>query len=608
MPDHTTTKSRSPFMARLWRSTTVLERVISVLMVLILVFMVIGPWVAPKPTEKANPAWRLLSPRGDHWFGTDANGMDVFSRVLASFRVDVAIALIATSLSVVIGSAIGVLVAQLEGTGSRSRISKFLAEVVMRVLDVVQAFPVFIFAMVLVAIRGTNTTNIVAAIAFVNLPVFIRLVRSEVLTLQSRPYTEAAHAIGNTNLRIGFRHLLPNAVPAVIVQISVTVGFAILLTAGLSFVGAGVNPPTPELGAMIAGGARFLITGQWWPAVFPGIFLALTVFTFAMFGEMVGRLISGGMKNEDDDESGQVAPLGELSSDSESEEKAETYRHSATKKEDLELEELLRIDNLTVAFDGQRKNEGTRALQDVSFTMGAGQRVGIVGETGSGKSVLVRAILGILPENARMVSGEVTVAGIDLSTLDETGMRKMRGTVLAAILPNPKAQLNPLVRVGTMMEVVLKAHAGKISAEEIRQRSRAALEQVGISDPDRRLHQFPHELSGGMAQRVCIALSLLHSPKLLVSDEPTVGLDVTVQRQVLDLLQELSVAQNASQLIVTRDFSIVAHYCNWVGVMHRGRLVEFGPTLAVFDDPQHEHTKELLKAAFADVRERAPRV
>ncbi len=474
----------------------------------------------------------------------------------------------------------------------------------MRILDVVQAFPVFIFAMVLVAIRGTNTTNIVAAIAFVNLPVFIRLVRSEVLTLQSRPYTEAAHAIGNSNLRIGFRHLLPNAVPAVIVQISVTVGFAILLTAGLSFVGAGVNPPTPELGAMIAGGSRFLITGQWWPAVFPGIFLALTVFTFAMFGEMVGRLISGGMENEADEE---PADADAVSSDA-SEVEDQTYRHKATNKADQNLEELLRVDNLSVVFDGQRKGDGTRAVQDVSFAVGAGQRVGIVGETGSGKSVLVRAILGILPENAHMTSGEATVAGTQLSTLDQAGMRKMRGTVLAAILPNPKAQLNPLVRVGKMMEVVLKAHDGKITADEIGVRSRAALEQVGISDPDRRLQQFPHELSGGMAQRVCIALSLLHSPKLLVSDEPTVGLDVTVQRQVLDLLQELSNAQNASQLIVTRDFSIVAHYCNWVGVMHRGRLVEFGPTLAVFDDPQHEHTKELLKAAFADVRERSSRV
>lgn len=575
-------------------------------MALILIVMVIGPWIAPKPTEKANPAWRLLSPRAAHWFGTDANGMDVFSRVLASFRVDVAIALIATSISVIIGSAVGVLVAQLEGTGSRGRFSRYLAEAVMRILDVVQAFPVFIFAMVLVAIRGTNTTNIVAAIAFVNLPVFIRLVRSEVLTLQSRPYTEAAQAIGNSNLRIGFRHLLPNAVPAVIVQISVTVGFAILLTAGLSFVGAGVNPPTPELGAMIAGGARFLITGQWWPAVFPGIFLALTVFTFAMFGEMIGRLISGGMTSDDVEPTESLIDGSPASSEPEAE--VQTYRHSATNKADRNLEELLRVDNLSVVFDGQRSGEGTHAVRDVSFIVGAGQRVGIVGETGSGKSVLVRAILGILPENAHMTSGDVTVAGTNLSTLDDAGMRKMRGTVLAAILPNPKAQLNPLVRVGKMMEVVLKAHDGKITADEIRQRSRAALEQVGISDPDRRLHQFPHELSGGMAQRVCIALSLLHSPKLLVSDEPTVGLDVTVQRQVLDLLQELSKAQNASQLIVTRDFSIVAHYCNWVGVMHRGRLVEFGPTLAVFDDPQHEHTKELLKAAFADVRERSPRV
>jgi ABC-type dipeptide/oligopeptide/nickel transport system ATPase component len=226
--------------------------------------------------------------------------------------------------------------------------------------------------------------------------------------------------------------------------------------------------------------------------------------------------------------------------------------------------------------------------------------VGIVGETGSGKSVLVRAILNILPENAEVLSGSVVVGGHSLFDLDADTMRKLRGTTIAPILPNPKAQLNPLVRIGKIFAGVLRAHDEDLDGDAIAIRSRAALEQVGISDAERRLRQYPHELSGGMAQRVCIALSLLHSPKLLIADEPTAGLDVTVQRQVLDVLTELSSAKQTAQLIVTRDLAIVAHYCTWMGVMHRGHLVEFGRTLDVFDKPHHVHTRELMRAVRID--------
>ncbi|WP_373067777.1 dipeptide/oligopeptide/nickel ABC transporter permease/ATP-binding protein [Gemmatimonas sp.] len=615
--------NRTPLLLRLWGLLSGFERIITVSMFVILTLTVIGPWIAPKPTEKANPRWRLLHPSWEHYFGTDANGMDIFSRVLASFRVDVAIAVIATSISVILGSLIGVLIAQLEGTRSNGRGSRGLAEAALRILDVIQAFPVFIFAMVLVATRGTSSVNIVAAIAFVNLPVFIRLVRSEVLTLQSRPYAEAAQAIGNSNFRIGYRHLLPNAVPAVIVQISVTIGFAILLTAGLSFVGAGVSPPTPELGAMIAGGSRFLVTGQWWPAVFPGIFLAITVFTFAIFGETIGRLITGGfaagrvtgggMASLDPQSSpatGGVtavtntpnAPVAALSVPNHALELREDHHHPDRQvREHPKISDmtLLRVANLTVQFDSAEPD--SLALDRVSLVINPGDRVGIVGETGSGKSVLVRSILQILPENAQVVSGDISVMGSSLSDMAPKDLRTLRGKTMAAILPNPKAQLNPLVRIGSIMATTLRLHEKGLNKEAVQSRCRAALEQVGISDPERRLRQYPHELSGGMAQRVCIALALLHSPKLLIADEPTSGLDVTVQRQVLDLLAELSDVQGAAQLIVTRDLAIVAHYCTWMGVMHQGRLVEFGRTLEIFDDPSHAHTRELLAAVQADV-------
>ncbi|HZU18786.1 MAG TPA: ABC transporter permease [Candidatus Dormibacteraeota bacterium] len=267
--------------------------VLAFIIFLVIVFLALfGPRIAPYPTETANPLLRLLPPSWAHLLGTDVNGMDIWSRLLAAPRTDVFIAVVATGLSVLVGAPLGVIAGYFEG--NRRRLSSFVGEGILRLLDVVQAFPVFIFAMVLVAIRGANVVNIVAAVAFVNMPVFLRLVRGEVLQLRDRPFAEAARVVGNSDLQIGFKHLLPNALPPLVVQISVTVGFAILLTAGLSFVGAGIAPPTPELGNMISEGAKFMITGQWWPSLFPGIALGIIVFTFGVVGETVGRLLQPG--------------------------------------------------------------------------------------------------------------------------------------------------------------------------------------------------------------------------------------------------------------------------------------------------------------------------
>lgn len=268
------------------------------MLVVLVVLAMFGPQLAPHPTETANLSQRLIPPGASHLLGTDQNGMDILSRILAAPRTDVVIAVVATLISALVGAGVGALAGFFEG--SRRRAASFLSEVVLRLLDVIQAFPVFIFAMVLVAIRGPSVGNIILAAAFVNAPTFLRLVRGEFLSLKEKPYAEAARAIGNSDLQITFKHLLPNALPPVMVQISVTIGFTILLTAGLSFVGAGIAPPTPELGNMIATGASYMITGQWWPSLFPGIALGLTIFTFGVVGETLARLIEpGGMKRSD---------------------------------------------------------------------------------------------------------------------------------------------------------------------------------------------------------------------------------------------------------------------------------------------------------------------
>lgn len=216
-----------------------------------------------------------------HWFGTDSAGLDIFSRVMSAPRTDVTIALIATLLSLALGTLLGLLAGYYRN---------WIVEVVMRVSDVVQSFPVFILAMILVTLAGRNWVNIVIALAFLNAPIYLRLTRSQVLSLRDRPFVESARAMGNREIVIALKHVLPNSLTPSLIQASVTIGWAILLTAGLSFVGAGVRPPTPEWGLMISTGANSVILGEWWPSVFPGIAISLTVFGYAAVGNALEQL------------------------------------------------------------------------------------------------------------------------------------------------------------------------------------------------------------------------------------------------------------------------------------------------------------------------------
>jgi peptide/nickel transport system permease protein len=544
------------------------------LFAVIIVLTVVGPDLAPYSTIEALPTDRLIPPSAAHWFGTDDNGIDILSRLLAAPRTDVVIAMIATAISVLLGSPLGVVIALLESR--RGAGSTIVAEIAMRSLEVIQAFPVFVFAMVLVAAFGGTKVNIIAAIAFVNTPVFVRLVRSEVLSLVQRPFAEAARAVGNSEWRVGFRHILPNAIPTILVQLSVTIGFAILLTAGLSFVGAGVKPPTPELGSMIASGAKFLIIGQWWPALFPGIALGLVVFSFGVFGEVMTKIM----------EPRAIRPA--------------TWRASKTPDR---ADNSSAVSNFTTAANAiltvrdldvtPLRPGAPPLLSGVSFSLGAGERMAIVGESGAGKSILVKAVLGLLPAQLQVTSGQVRYGEVDLLTLDKSTLRSLRCKHIAATLANAKSQLHPLMTVGRTFASALAAHQ-KVTASEARRRSIELLRMVGMNDPERRLEAYPHELSGGMAQRVCLALALMYRPRLLIADEPTAGLDVTVQRQVLDLMEKLASETGTAQLIVTADLGIAAQYCDKVAVMQAGRVVEINDTRPFFDAPAHPYSKHLL--------------
>jgi peptide/nickel transport system permease protein len=559
----------------LWSRLSRFDRAVLVVFVLVLIIAAIGPLVAPYPPTFADPLQRLVAPNGAHPFGTDENGIDVLSRLIAAPRTDVLIAVIATTLSVAIGAPLGVVAGYFEGADRRAM--RWISEATLRLLDVIQAFPVFILAMVLVAIRGTGPVNVIFAVAFVNFPVFLRLVRSEILSLREHPYAEAAVALGNSELGVGFKHLLPNAWPTVLVQVSVTIGFAVLLTAGLSFVGAGVSPPTPELGAMIASGAKFMIIGQWWVAMFPGLLLGLIVFTFAVMADIAGKLMEPGQR---------AIPWRRLSSTNRI---APAAQAEATAPSAPDA--VLSVRGLAIEASGHPP-----ILDGVSFDLMPGEILGVVGLPGSGKSVLVRAILRLLGHGLQRQAGQVFFRGRDLAELDEKTLRAIRGYEILPLLPNAKSQLNPLVRVGDLMVAHIRAHQ-RCSRGEAHARAAGMLGAIGIGDAEHWLAAYPHELSGGMAQRVCLAIALVHRPPLIIADEPTAGLDVTVQRQVLDLMIELCHQSGAAQVLATRELGIVAHYCNRVAVLHEGLIVEMGPVRDVLSAPRHAVTRRLIAAA-----------
>lgn len=242
----------------------------------------LAPVISPYPPTEPHPRDVLQPPSRQYLLGTDKDGMDILSRVLWAPRIDLGIAVTSTSLAVLLGVPIGALAGYF---GGRRGFLGLVSEWLMRAVDVSLAFPVFIFALALVAVLGAHAVNVILAMTFVNTPVFIWLTRSEVLSVREKPFVEAARCSGNSELRIAFNHVLPNSLAAPLTQLSVVLGFSILLTAGLSFVGAGVPVPTPEWGLMVSQGASTMITGQWWPALFPGLALASAVFGFALVGD-----------------------------------------------------------------------------------------------------------------------------------------------------------------------------------------------------------------------------------------------------------------------------------------------------------------------------------
>lgn len=259
---------------------------------------------------------------------------------------------------------------------------------------------------------------------------------------------------------------------------------------------------------------------------------------------------------------------------------------------------LLNVEGLRTHFisrDIDNRIRVAEALNDVSFALEAGRILGIVGETGAGKSLTAQSIVGLLRPPARIVAGRITFDGQDLTAMEPDRLNAIRGADIAMVVQNPRSSLDPLTRIGDQLVRIHQAHSGG-SKEASRARALQMMEAVGIPDPKSRARAWPHELSGGMAQRVLIAMALMNAPKLLIADEPTTGLDVTVQAQILDLLRDLVARFRMATMIITHDLGVVAHFCDEIAVMFAGTIVEQGPVRAIFQTPEHPYTRSLIAA------------
>ena len=257
---------------------------------------------------------------------------------------------------------------------------------------------------------------------------------------------------------------------------------------------------------------------------------------------------------------------------------------------------MIAVRGLTVEFPAMSGPPNT-AIRDLDLSIGRSEIFGLVGESGAGKTTLARALLRLLPEPGRIAKGEIRFEGRDLVALDEAELQRMRGRDLSMIVPNPRSELNPLLSVGEQIATMARVHL-RVPRREARRMALEMLRAVQIPDPERRMAAFPHEMSGGMAQRIVIAIALICSPKFIVSDDATSGLDVTVQAQILELLRRLALDRGSAMLFITRDVGITAHFCDRIAVIYGGEIMELAPREEFFFQPCHPYTV-MLMAAFS---------
>ena len=536
------------------------------LIAVVLLPALLAPWLGlpdPAQTEPARRMLPVLSP--GHPLGTDHLGRDLLSRLVWGARSSIAVGVLATLVAALAGGVLGLAAAWL---------GRLADTLLMRAVDVLMAFPYLLLALAIVAALGPGLANAMLAIAVANIPFFARAVRGAALDIRHQDYIAAARLSGHGEARILLAEVLPNLVPTVLVLMTTTLGWMILETAGLSFLGLGAQPPAADLGSMLGEGRAFLTV---YPrvAVLPGLVILVLVVGINLLGDALRDLIdprwSGARRRS---RGGQpaagspAAPGADLPAGSD--------------------EGLLAVRGLHVAVPSAAGPMD--AVRGLDFAIAAGERVALVGESGSGKTLTALALMRLLPAGL-VLRGRLRLGGIELTALTEPALRDLRGRRLAYVPQEPLTALDPRFRVGFQLDEALRAHA---PAQNPKSRGDALIAQVGLDGVPQLRRRYPHELSGGQRQRVAIAMALAHGPDLLIADEATTALDVTVQQEILDLLLRLCAEGRRALLFVSHDLALVARVCERVLVMYAGRIVEDGPVDAILTRPAHPYTAALL--------------
>ncbi|MEW2395918.1 dipeptide/oligopeptide/nickel ABC transporter permease/ATP-binding protein [Streptomyces sp. NPDC046862] len=576
--------SRPGIAVRGWRRLPLLSRIAVCFLSVVVLVALLAPLLAPHdPLDQQTLVDGTGRPSADHWMGQDSLGRDILSRLMYGARWSLAIGLGATGLALVVGAVIGAVAAT-------SR--KAVDETLMRCLDVVMAFPGIALAAVLVAVFGGGITVLICAIAFLFTPPVARVVRANVLDQYGEDYVTAERVIGARTPHIVVKHVAINCAAPVLVFCTVQVAEAIVFEASLSFIGAGVRPPDPSWGSVIADGKNMVLTGGWWATVFPGLLMLITVLSLNILSEGVSdawaapapREVEPRAAEEDrlqapEPGSGKVLELPGLT------EAARRLRSRARRLPDGRP--VLAVENLAIGFD--QRHGGVDIVDGISFEVHPGEVVGLVGESGCGKSLTALAVMGLEPKGAR-VRGQVRFDQRDLLAEPTRVRRRLLGHEMAMIYQDALSSLNPAMTIRAQLKQVVR-RGGKRTPAEL-------LQLVGL-DPDRTLRSYPHELSGGQRQRVLIAMALSREPRLIVADEPTTALDVTVQAQVIELLLRLREELDFALILVSHDLALVADVTDRVIVMYGGRIVETGVTADLVGSPSHHYTRGLLGSVLS---------
>ncbi|MEQ8366077.1 MAG: dipeptide/oligopeptide/nickel ABC transporter permease/ATP-binding protein [Roseicyclus sp.] len=533
------------------------------IVVLLALLTPVLPLAEPNVTNTSN---RFAPPFSEGaLLGTDHLGRDLLSRLMWGTRLSLAVGFAAAIVAATLGAAIGIIAGYYGGRTDN---------VIMRGVDMLMAFPYILLALAIVAALGPGLVNALIAVAAVNIPFFARNIRGITVGIAHKEFVDAARLSGMSDARIILTEILPNVIPVIVIAMSTTVGWMILETAGLSFLGLGSQPPVADLGSMLGEARSALITNPH-TSIVPGAMILIIVMAINLLGDGVRdaldpRLKSGALNR----------PL-----------PATLVARTRTPAPPTQ-DGILELSELQTQF--HVKDRVYRAVGGVSLAVKPGECLGIIGESGSGKSVTALSVMGLVASPPGLITGgSVRFEGEDLVGAPYRHLRSLRGRKVAYIFQDPQATLHPLYRVGDQLIEAISSHRS-IGREEGRKKATELLEAVRIPNAAARVDDYPHEMSGGMRQRVGIAMALANDPEVIIADEPTTALDVTVQAQILSLLDDLRRERGLAIVFITHDFGVVGQLCDRVAVMYAGRIVEQGPTRAILDAPRHPYTARLM--------------